>query len=110
MAIMATISWLLQYSISAGFVIASVAGTKQCTALSRSPSSPSSHSLLYRYTAHPRIPISGYIPQMQKIRSTRNADGFSTVVSLILITANTIRIFFWCSLTLHTALPCMTTD
>lgn len=38
----------------------------------------------------------GYIPQYIAIHRTRKAGGFSMLVSFALITANTIRIYFWC--------------
>jgi len=36
-----------------------------------------------------------YIPQYLEIRRTKNAEGFSTFVCLVLLIANTLRIFFW---------------
>lgn len=36
-----------------------------------------------------------YIPQYRKIRKTRDAEGFSVYVCLILLVANILRIFFW---------------
>ncbi|XP_053305328.1 solute carrier family 66 member 2-like isoform X2 [Spea bombifrons] len=36
-----------------------------------------------------------YIPQYQEIRRTSNPDGFSTLVCLVLLVANILRIFFW---------------
>lgn len=36
-----------------------------------------------------------YIPQYRKIRRTRNAEGFSTYVCLVLLIANILRILFW---------------
>lgn len=40
-------------------------------------------------------PIVGYIPQYYEILSTRNVEGFSTMVSFILLISNIIRILFW---------------
>eukprot|EP00276_Gloeochaete_wittrockiana_P002606 CAMPEP_0184672768 /NCGR_PEP_ID=MMETSP0308-20130426/86296_1 /TAXON_ID=38269 /ORGANISM="Gloeochaete witrockiana, Strain SAG 46.84" /LENGTH=227 /DNA_ID=CAMNT_0027120155 /DNA_START=118 /DNA_END=801 /DNA_ORIENTATION=- len=40
-------------------------------------------------------PIVGYIPQYSTIRSSKNAQGFSLTVSLILLTANVTRLFYW---------------
>lgn len=37
-----------------------------------------------------------YIPQYRKIRKTRDAEGFSTFVCLVLLIANILRILFWC--------------
>ena len=42
-----------------------------------------------------------YIPQYIEIRSTRNAEGFSTFVCLTLLIANTLRILFWLVTSLH---------
>mmetsp|Transcript_9069 Transcript_9069/g.32038 ORF Transcript_9069/g.32038 Transcript_9069/m.32038 type:complete len:302 (-) Transcript_9069:81-986(-) len=39
--------------------------------------------------------VIGYIPQYRAIARSQNADGFSTLVSLILIVSNTTRVFFW---------------
>ena len=36
-----------------------------------------------------------YIPQYRKIRKTRDAEGFSTFVCLVLLIANILRILFW---------------
>ena len=36
-----------------------------------------------------------YVPQYRKIQRTRNAEGFSTYVCLVLIIANILRILFW---------------
>ena len=36
-----------------------------------------------------------YIPQYRKIRKTRDAEGFSVYVCLVLLIANILRIFFW---------------
>ncbi|CAH2324062.1 PQ-loop repeat-containing 1-like [Pelobates cultripes] len=36
-----------------------------------------------------------YIPQYQEIKRTSNPDGFSTLVCLVLLVANILRIFFW---------------
>ncbi|KJE92528.1 hypothetical protein CAOG_03478 [Capsaspora owczarzaki ATCC 30864] len=36
-----------------------------------------------------------YVPQYLAIKQTRNASGFSTFVSLILILANIVRLYFW---------------
>lgn len=36
-----------------------------------------------------------YIPQYRSIRRSRDADGFSTFVCLILLIANVLRILFW---------------
>uniref|UniRef100_A0A8C5Q6I8 Solute carrier family 66 member 2 n=1 Tax=Leptobrachium leishanense TaxID=445787 RepID=A0A8C5Q6I8_9ANUR len=36
-----------------------------------------------------------YLPQYQQIKRTSNPDGFSTLVCLVLLVANILRIFFW---------------
>lgn len=36
-----------------------------------------------------------YIPQYRDIKRTENAEGFSIYVCLILLVANSLRIFFW---------------
>lgn len=36
-----------------------------------------------------------YVPQYRKIRRTRDAEGFSTYVCLVLLVANILRILFW---------------
>ena len=36
-----------------------------------------------------------YIPQYRTIRKTRDAEGFSTFVCLVLLAANILRIQFW---------------
>lgn len=36
-----------------------------------------------------------YIPQYRTIRKTRDAEGFSTFVCLVLLIANILRILFW---------------
>lgn len=36
-----------------------------------------------------------YIPQYRAIKRTRDADGFSTFVCLVLLIANLLRILFW---------------
>lgn len=36
-----------------------------------------------------------YIPQYRTISRTRDADGFSTFVCLVLLIANMLRILFW---------------
>lgn len=36
-----------------------------------------------------------YIPQYRSIRKTRDAEGFSTFVCLVLLIANILRILFW---------------
>ena len=36
-----------------------------------------------------------YIPQYRKIRKTRDSEGFSVYVCLVLLIANILRIFFW---------------
>lgn len=36
-----------------------------------------------------------YIPQYRTIRRTRDAEGFSTFVCLVLLVANILRILFW---------------
>lgn len=36
-----------------------------------------------------------YIPQYRSIRRTRDADGFSTFVCLVLLISNILRILFW---------------
>lgn len=36
-----------------------------------------------------------YIPQYRSIKRTRDADGFSTFVCLVLLISNILRILFW---------------
>lgn len=36
-----------------------------------------------------------YIPQYRSISRTRDADGFSTFVCLVLLISNLLRILFW---------------
>ncbi|XP_050307301.1 solute carrier family 66 member 2 isoform X3 [Anthonomus grandis grandis] len=36
-----------------------------------------------------------YIPQYRQIKKTRDAEGFSLLVCLALLIANTLRILFW---------------
>ncbi|ERL84982.1 hypothetical protein D910_02405, partial [Dendroctonus ponderosae] len=36
-----------------------------------------------------------YIPQYRQIKRTKDADGFSLLVCLALLIANTLRILFW---------------
>lgn len=36
-----------------------------------------------------------YVPQYRDIKRTENPDGFSTYVCLLLLVANSLRIFFW---------------
>lgn len=36
-----------------------------------------------------------YIPQYRKIRKTRDSEGFSVYVCLVLLIANILRILFW---------------
>lgn len=36
-----------------------------------------------------------YIPQYRKIRKSRDSEGFSVYVCLVLLIANILRIFFW---------------
>lgn len=36
-----------------------------------------------------------YIPQYRSIRRSRDADGFSAFVCLVLLIANILRILFW---------------
>lgn len=36
-----------------------------------------------------------FVPQYREIKSTGNAEGFSTFVCLTLLIANTLRILFW---------------
>ncbi|XP_044266705.1 solute carrier family 66 member 2 isoform X3 [Tribolium madens] len=36
-----------------------------------------------------------YIPQYRQIRKTQDAEGFSLLVCLALLVANTLRIMFW---------------
>jgi len=36
-----------------------------------------------------------YIPQYRAIRKTRDSEGFSTFVCLVLLIANILRILFW---------------
>jgi hypothetical protein len=40
-------------------------------------------------------PVAGYIPQYKDIRRTRHYQGFSSVVSFILLTSNILRILSW---------------
>jgi len=40
-------------------------------------------------------PVLGYIPQYQEIKQTGNTEAFSTLVCLILLTANILRLYFW---------------
>lgn len=40
-------------------------------------------------------PVIGYIPQYIEINKTKNYRAFSPLVSLILLLANILRIFFW---------------
>jgi hypothetical protein len=40
-------------------------------------------------------PVAGYVSQYQDIVARRSAEGFSSMVSLILLVANTLRVFFW---------------
>jgi len=40
-------------------------------------------------------PVLGYIPQYLTIKSSKNTQGFSLLVPLILLTANVTRIFYW---------------
>ena len=41
------------------------------------------------------MPVAGYIPQYLSMRKTRSVEGFSPLVSFILLIANMLRIFFW---------------
>lgn len=36
-----------------------------------------------------------YVPQYRAIKKTRDADGFSTFVCLVLLISNILRILFW---------------
>lgn len=36
-----------------------------------------------------------YVPQYRQIQQTQDADGFSLLVCLTLLVANTLRILFW---------------
>ena len=36
-----------------------------------------------------------YVPQFRKIRKTRDAEGFSVYVCLVLLIANVLRVLFW---------------
>lgn len=36
-----------------------------------------------------------YLPQYRQIKQTQDADGFSLLVCLTLLVANTLRILFW---------------
>lgn len=47
-------------------------------------------------TRPPRTSHAVYIPQYVEIKRLWNAQGFSTMVSGILLVANISRIFFWC--------------
>ena len=40
-------------------------------------------------------PCVGYIFQMRRMVVDKNAEGFSTFVSFILLVANLIRVFWW---------------
>jgi len=40
-------------------------------------------------------PVIGYVDQYRQIEKSKNSSGFSPFVSLILILANLLRIFFW---------------
>jgi len=40
-------------------------------------------------------PVLGYIPQYRVINETHRSEGFSTLVSLVLLVANILRVFFW---------------
>ena len=37
----------------------------------------------------------GFVVQVQKLRNMKSIEGFSKFISLILIMANIIRLFFW---------------
>jgi len=39
-------------------------------------------------------PVLGYIPQYRVINETHRSEGFSTLVSLVLLVANILRVFF----------------
>lgn len=36
-----------------------------------------------------------YVPQYRQIKETKDAEGFSLLVCLALLVANTLRILFW---------------
>eukprot|EP00026_Physarum_polycephalum_P011324 Phypoly_transcript_11539.p1 GENE.Phypoly_transcript_11539~~Phypoly_transcript_11539.p1 ORF type:complete len:231 (+),score=29.56 Phypoly_transcript_11539:492-1184(+) len=40
-------------------------------------------------------PVIGYVSQYNEIKKRKNASGFSTLVSLILLLSNILRCFFW---------------
>jgi hypothetical protein len=40
-------------------------------------------------------PVVGYVAQYRDLARSRDPRGFSTTVSLILIVANVLRVFFW---------------
>lgn len=40
-------------------------------------------------------PTVGYIAQVTKINSTRNAEGYAPLVSLVLLTCNVLRVMYW---------------
>lgn len=40
-------------------------------------------------------PLIGYVDQYRTISKTKSSDGFSTLISFILVTANILRIFYW---------------
>eukprot|EP01027_Heterolobosea_sp_BB2_P001968 GEZU01002951.1.p2 GENE.GEZU01002951.1~~GEZU01002951.1.p2 ORF type:complete len:262 (+),score=72.01 GEZU01002951.1:23-787(+) len=40
-------------------------------------------------------PVVGYVTQYQEIQRKRSSDGFSPLVSFILITSNCLRLFYW---------------
>jgi len=49
-------------------------------------------------------PILGYIPQYRVINETHRSEGFSTLVSLVLLVANILRVFFWFGKKFHLVL------
>lgn len=53
---------------------------------------------LVKWTAAGAMVFGGvvpYVPQYRDIKRSENAEGFSTYVCLVLLVANSLRIFFW---------------
>lgn len=51
-------------------------------------------------------PSIGYFAQMREIRVTHNCEGFSPLLSLILLASNTLRIYYWIGARFDIALLC----
>ena len=51
-------------------------------------------------------PSIGYFAQMREIRVTHNCEGFSPLLSLILLASNTLRIYYWIGARFNIALLC----